>query len=236
MIGVVGHGGTADRVVRRLRDADERVVTGAAEEVIEAGPSAVVAVGEAALVDLVWAGLDAPALPVGSAPGFPAVRPSEAPTAAERLAAGEIETRNHRLLAVAVDGGPVGPAALDVLLVRAEPGRISEYGVAAGGTRSRFRADGVVVATPAGSYGYAHAAGGPQLALDATAVTVVPVAPFGLGTPSWVFDPAGGVELTVERDEGDVSVRLDGRGRRRLTGRSTVTLEPGDVLRTVVPP
>jgi NAD+ kinase len=119
------------------------------------------------------------------------------------------------------------------MLVRAEPGRISEFGVRAGGTRSRFRADGIVLATPLGSHGYAHDAGGPRLAPGVGAVTVVPVAAFGLGAPTWVVDPAGGVRLSVERDEGDVSLLVDGRERHRLAGRAAVDVATDGVLTTV---
>lgn len=235
MIGVVGVGPTADRVTRRLRDAGETVLNDEADRVVEADPAAVVAVGEAALVALVWAQLDGPVLAVDIGPGLPSVPADEAAVAVERLADDEVQSHDHRLLTVSVDGAPVGPAALDAMLVRSEPGRISEYGVTAAGTRSRFRADGVVAATPAGSRGYARAAGGPQLALDTDGVAVVPVAPFGLGAPSWVFDPAAGIDLTVERDEGEVSVLIDGRVRRRMAGRFTMTLAPDGLLRTVVP-
>lgn len=235
MVGVVGGEEDGGRLADRLADAGHDVRHDDAEAVLAADPGAVVAVGEGALVDLVWAGVDVPVLPVGTDEGLPWVAPDDAPAAVEALAAGDHGTRDRRLLSVVADGEPVGPAAFDVLLVRAEPGRISEYGLEAAGTRSRFRADGVVAATPAGSHGYAHAAGGPRLAADAGAVVVVPVAPFGLGAPSWVFDADGGLELRVERDEGAVTLLLDGRQRRELAGQSSVTLGPGGRLRVAVP-
>lgn len=235
MLGVVGDDGTARRLVDRLRDAGAEVVTGGPDGVVDRGPDAVVAVGEDALVDLVWSGVDAPLLTVGTGRGLPAVSPDAAPAAVDALLGGDVDTRDHRLLAVEVEGEAIGPAALDVLLVRSQPGRISEYRLDADGTRSRFRADGVVAATPAGSHGYAHDAGGPRLAPGTDAVAVVPVAAFGLGAPAWVVDPGGGLSLSVERDEGEVSLLLDGRERRRLAGQSLVALTRGGTLRTVVP-
>ena len=235
MIGVVGDGEAADRVGERLAGAGVEVARGPADEVVAAGPDAVVAVGEAALAAVVAAGYDGAVLPVDAGPGVDAVAPGAAPDAAERLVAGDVVSTERPLLAVDVAGERVGRALLDVLLVRSEPGRISEFGVAVDGRRRRFRADGVVAATPAGSHGYAHAAGGPRLAAGVDAVAVVPVAPFALGADAWVVDPAPGVELAVERDEGAVAVLLDGREVRTLAGRSTVALAPAGSLALVRP-
>lgn len=236
MIGVVGEGDVADVVADQLEGGGRTVATGGAEPVLDRDPVALLAVGEAGLIDLVWAGVPAPVLLVDIGAGFPSVSAQDALPVTDRLVAGEIETRDYSLMSVSIDDDAVGPAAFDAMLVRSEPGRISEYRLDAGDTRSRFRADGVLVATPAGSQGYAHAAGGPRLALDSRAVATVPVAPFGLGAPSWVFDATGEVELSIERDEGEVSLLLDGRERYRISGRETVTVAPGPPLRTVVPP
>lgn len=235
MLGVVGEAEARGKLADRLQAGGAAVETGDAAAVLAADPAVAVAVGETAVVDLVRAGVDVPVLPVGEVPGLPAMRADDVPAAAGRLRDGDVETRSHRLLAVDAAGSDVGAAAFDVLLVRSEPGRISEYSLVDEERRSRFRADGVVAATPAGSHGYAHAAGGPRLSLDAEAVAVVPVAAFGLGAPSWVVTPEDGLTLRVERDEGDVSVVVDGRERRRLAGRAAVSLTPGDTFRTVAP-
>jgi NAD+ kinase len=115
-------------------------------------------------------------------------------------------------------------AVYDVTLVTAEPARISEYAVTAGGERlDEFRADGVVVATPAGSRGYARDAGGPTV-LAADVASVVPVGPFQVHADAWVVgldgpaDPA--VVVTVERDEASVDLHADGE---RVSG-----VRPGD--------
>lgn len=235
MIGVVGDDGT-DGLAARFRDADGPVVSGPAERVLDGDPDVVVAIGEAAVVDVVATGMPVPLFVVGAVEGLPSVTRKGALAAADRLHAGEYDTVEVRSMDATVDGSAVGTAVFDVMLVRAEPGRISEYGLAAGGTRARFRADGVVAATPAGSHGYARAAGGPRLSPDADAVAVVPVAPFGLRSSSWVFDGDHEVRLSVERDEGDVSVLVDGRERHRLVGRSTTLLEPGGTFPLVVLP
>jgi NAD+ kinase len=235
MIGVVGDGGDADRVATTLEGAGIEVWAASAARLADATLEAVAAVGESALVELVEVGIDAPVLPVALDEGLPSIAVEDARRTVEAFHAGETLTRQHPLLDVVIDGGPVGRAVFDAMLVRSEPGRISEYRLSAPTADSRFRADGVVAVTPAGSHGYAQAAGGPRLGLDADAVVVVPVAAFGLGAPSWVLDPGAGLELRVERDEGDVSLLVDGRARRTLSGEAALTLTSGGTLETIVP-
>lgn len=236
MIGVVGAGGPAGRVAAAFDDAGLDAVETPAESADSGAFDVLAAVGEAALIDLVGGEVGTPVLPVGTHDGMPSVDLDAAVEAVEQYLDDRDRIRRNPLLAAAVGGAPAGIAAFDVMLVRSDPGRISEYSLTAGAARSRFRADGVVAATPAGSHGYARAAGGPRLEPDADAVAVVPVAAFGLGAPSWVLDPAAGLELRVERDEGDVSLLVDGRERERLSGQSTVALEPSGTLETVRPP
>nr|WP_246403835.1 hypothetical protein [Halobellus ruber] len=89
----------------------------------------------------------------------------------------------------------------------AEPARISEFGI--GSTDGWFetvRADGVVVATPLGSTGYARDAGAPVIA-PGTGLVAVPVSAYAMHAHPWVLRPP--MSLSVERDEADVTLRLD---------------------------
>lgn len=237
MIGVVGDGRVGERAASALRDADFDVTTGLRSPSADTEPpEVVIAAGERGLVDFVESGLDVPVLPVALGAGLPSAAVTDSPPTIEAYRAGKTTSRRHPLLAVEAAGEPVGRAVFDAMLVRSEPGRISEYSISAPAASSSFRADGVVAATPAGSHGYANAAGGPRLGLDAEAVVVVPVAAFGLGAPAWVLDLEAGLELRVERDEGDVSLLVDGRARRTLSGRASVVLTPGGTIETIEPP
>lgn len=171
---------------------------------------AVVAVGESAVIEtaLETATDDdpTPVLPVGV--GRHTVPGTAAPDAVRQLLAGEAKTVEHPVVSVTVDGDDFGRALLDVALVTDEPARISEYGVGfPTGRKMSIRADGIVVATPLGSDGYAGAAGGSVLE-PATGLSVVPVSPFTTGAETWVV--SGSVTLSVERDEEPVSFVVDG--------------------------
>jgi NAD+ kinase len=213
-LGIVG-GEVADRVREATEDADEPVARGSASEVLAADPEAVVAVGESALLGLVRAEAaaeDVPVLPVAAGPGYEGVPADDAVSAVERLLDGAFETVPRTLLDVSVGGERVGPALADAMLVTSEPARISEYAVRSDGERvARFRADGVAVSTPTGSHGYGRSAGGPVLEPETGVVGVVPVAPFAVNVDHWVLSADGPVGLSVERDEGEVSLLLDDR-------------------------
>lgn len=231
-------------------------VRGSAGEVVAADPGSVVAVGESSLLALVRAGVSAPVLPVAAGPGYGGVGddgyggtrseadgvgvdPAEESlvlAAVEALVAGEFGTESRTVLDVSVGGERVGRALADATLVTAEPARISEYAVETPDERvARFRADGVVVSTPTGSHGYGRSAGGPVLEPGSGVVSVVPVAPFAVNVDRWVVSADEPVALTVERDEGEVSLLVDDRTVRSVPPETPVELVADgtlDVVRT----
>ena len=230
-VGVVGDAELAAAV----EAAGGTAVDGAFDEV-----ALVVAGGEASLVDVARRGVDAPVLPVGGADGVGSVARVDAEAAVRRVLDGEFDTTRHPVVTVegAADGSTVaGAGALfDVALVAAEPARISEFAVRSGGEAvARFRADGVVASTPAGSAGYNRAAGGPLVAPETDVVAVVPIAPFATHADRWVL-PLDDVTLSVERDETPVELLVDGRTEATVAADDPVSLSGGADLRTVVVP
>jgi len=117
----------------------------------------------------------------------------------------------YPILSVEADGATAGKAVFDVAFVTDEPARISEYAVEITEDRHEsFRADGVAIATPLGSEGYANAAGGPVIGPGA-GLAVVPIAPFTTRRDTWVV--SDGVTLSVERESEAVSLVVDGSRR-----------------------
>lgn len=130
-----------------------------------------------------------------------------------------------------LDGGVY--ALVDVTLVTGEPARISEYTIATGDERvMSVRADGVVVATPAGSHGYAHDAGGPRIAPETNVGTVVPIAPFAISDDHWVLSLSD-IRLTVERDDAPVDLFVDGQRVGTVSHEDTLSLTPVATLETI---
>jgi NAD+ kinase len=211
-VGVVGAGADG-AAVDAVSAGGGDPVAGDAETVLGSDPVAVVAVGEGALVDLAAAGVEVPVVPVSPPQPMQPVPVSGLGAAIASVLAGAFEGVAHPVLSLGTDapGGERARALFDLALVTAEPARISEYTVLRGDERvSTVRADGILVATPAGSTGYARAADGPVLAPGTGVVAVVPISPFATDADHWVL-PDDGVGLRVERDEAAVDLVADGR-------------------------
>ena len=197
-----------------------------------ADANAVVVDGEPALLALADHPPDCPVVAVDTGASRYDVPAADAAAAIRGLGGG-VETAPHPVLEVSIDGDAVGRAVTDVSLVTAEPARISEYGVAAGaGWTETVRADGVVVATPLGSEGYAHAVGGPVLAPE-TGVAAVPISPYAMRADAWVLRPP--VSLSVERDEAAVSLLLDDAVARTVPPATPIEIAPARTLSVVDP-
>ncbi|MFB6143643.1 MAG: ATP-NAD kinase [Halorientalis sp.] len=173
---------------------------------------ALVAVGESALCALVAGGPpDVPVLAIGAVAGVPSVSEDDAAAAVDDLVGGNCDTESHPVLGVAVGDAEPTRVLFDAMLVTVEPARISEFAVERGGDRvSQFRADGVVVATPAGSHGYASAVGAPVAMSDTDVVVAAPVAPFQTDVDRWVVQEEA-LTLSVEREESAVELLADDR-------------------------
>ncbi|WP_436907237.1 ATP-NAD kinase [Halosimplex marinum] len=222
LVGVVG--ADAEAAVAAVESAGGRATAGAASRVVD-GSDALVAVGEPALLAVARTGTDRPVLPVAAGRGVRSAPREALRDAVADLLAGDYESVPHPLVDVRVADRTRATALFDLMLVSAEPAQISEYAVDSGDDRvARFRADGVAVATPAGSSGYASDAGGPVLAPDTDAVAVVPVAPFETDIDHWALPPDG-LGVTVERDETTVHLLADDR----VVG----PVEPDDPVRVV---
>lgn len=186
-------------------ESDHIDATDVASE-IDAG-EAVFAVGAAAVEALAAVETDCPIVPVDVGIGRYDVDAGDVDRVVDALLEDAFTTVSHPVLAVAVDGERVGHAVADVTLMTSAPARISEYGIeTSDGWTETVRSDGVVVATPLGSTGYARAAGGPTLAPE-TGLAAVPISPYAMNPDVWVLRAP--VTLSVKRDEADVSLHLD---------------------------
>jgi NAD+ kinase len=87
----------------------------------------------------------------------------------------------------------------------------------------RYRADGLIVATPTGSTAYSVAAGGPILDPEMDAMILNPICPFTLSNRAIVIPPHETVIVQVEEEQrSEVLLTVDGQ--------IVVPLEPGDTI------
>ena len=76
---------------------------------------------------------------------------------------------------------------------------------------SRYRADGMIVATPTGSTAYSLSAGGPVLMPTVKALVVTPVAPHSLTHRPLVVPDSAEIEILLHSDEEEAYLSLDGQ-------------------------
>lgn len=230
-VGIVGDD-TSD-VVEALTGLAADPVVDTPENVLATSPDAVVAVGEAGLLALARCRPAAPILPVAAGAGVRSVPRESVDDALSRLVAGDWTTVCQPLLSVGGADTQRSLALMDAMAVTAEPAHISEYTLTAGGEQvARFRADGIVVATPAGTRGYARAAGAPVVQPGLDVLVAVPIAPFATSLDHWVVADDE-VTVTVERNESAVDVLADDRAIGVATLDDVVSIRADGAIETI---
>ncbi len=87
----------------------------------------------------------------------------------------------------------------------------------------RYRADGLIVATPTGSTAYSVAAGGPVLHPEMEAIIVNPICPFTLSHRPLVLPARELLHIYIgESQRTDIIITVDGQ--------KAIPLEPGDII------
>ena len=82
----------------------------------------------------------------------------------------------------------------------------------------RYRADGVIVATPTGSTAYSAAAGGPILHPEMSAMILNPICPFTLSHRPIVLPEDEEIIITVDSAQrSNVALTVDGQSLTPLT-------------------
>jgi NAD+ kinase len=100
----------------------------------------------------------------------------------------------------------------DVVINKAALARIIEINVRLNGLFvNKYRADGLIVATPTGSTAYNLSAGGPIVFPSMNAVVVTPICPFTLTNRPIVVPDDATIELILEKENEGVVLSLDGQ-------------------------
>jgi NAD+ kinase len=141
----------------------------------------------------------------------------EVETFADAVLSGDYATSRRTLLAAkvkAVDGTEQDFLALnEVVLARGQTGRlVSLSAYVDGDLLNRYRADGLIVATPTGSTAYSLSAGGPLISPSAAAFVITPICPHTLSQRSLIVGDDTLIELAPENaDEAPMLFTVDGR-------------------------
>ncbi len=126
----------------------------------------------------------------------------------------------------------------DAVVNQAALARLMEFHVHVDGSHvGRYRADGLIIATPTGSTAYSLAAGGPIVHPDMHAFVITPICPHMLTNRPLVVPDSSRIEITFTHEGEPVHVTLDGQVGFELErdDRVVITKSPNRVL-LVQPP
>ncbi len=124
----------------------------------------------------------------------------------------------------------------DAVISNGSVARIVDIQLSEGGSEvSRYRADGVIVATPTGSTAYSMSAGGAVVDPRLECFCVTPVCPHSLGSRPMVFPANANIELKniCEREKA-LFVTLDGRSNQEIFFGETVRITKSDLRAKLV--
>ncbi|NLX49768.1 MAG: NAD(+)/NADH kinase [Methanospirillum sp.] len=151
------------------------------------------------------------------------LEPGDAMTALARIAEGfEVERRMR--ITLSLEGAPIGTALNEAVIMTSRPAKMLRFSVIYDDQPSeRFRADGLLVATPTGSTAYAMSAGGPLVDPRIEGFLLVPLAPYMLSSRPHLISSDRTVEFALESAkpahlviDGQVQIELDPHARLRV--------------------
>jgi len=114
----------------------------------------------------------------------------------------------------------------DAVINKAALARMLDFDVYVDGAQvGRYRADGLIVATPTGSTAYSLAAGGPIVHPHLDAFVITPICPHMLTNRPLVIPDTACVEVDIAAAEEPVYLTLDGQIGFQLQSRDRVKIE-----------
>ena len=115
----------------------------------------------------------------------------------------------------------------EAVLMRGGTGRLISLEARVNGELlNRYRADGLIVATPTGSTAYSLAAGGPLIDEQAGVLVITPICPHSLSDRSLVLGDSSVIELEAIQPHSDsILFTVDGRDVLQLGKSSVVRVE-----------
>jgi NAD+ kinase len=134
------------------------------------------------------------------------------------------------------------PAALyqalnDVVIHKGALARIIELEASVDGHYvSRFRSDGLIMATPTGSTAYNLSAGGPIVFPSMSAIIMTPICPHTLTNVPLVLPPESHIEVTLCSAQDEVYVTLDGQVGMKIESGDRVRIERSERFVSLISP
>ncbi len=147
----------------------------------------------------------------------------------ERVLAGDHQISERMMLSAEVlrnnETAESQIALNDAVINKAALARMLDFDVYVDGAQvGRYRADGLIVATPTGSTAYSLAAGGPVVHPQLDAFVITPICPHMLTNRPLVVPDTARVEIDIAAAEEPVYLTLDGQVGFKLEPRDRVAI------------
>ncbi len=159
----------------------------------------------------------------------------------DEVLAGQFKTKHHFALEAKIfDGNKLissGIAMNDVVLQRNDHPRMIEFEMYSREQLVfRLRADGLVLATPAGSTAYALSAGGAIVHPQIDAISVVPICPHTVSNRPIILPADDAIELKLIDSPAPAALNLDGQVHSTLSVNNRVLVrKAGDISLVYLP-
>ncbi len=162
-------------------------------------------------------------------------------SALEEVRAGNFLIEGRMLLDVSVerDGNTVAlhRALNDAVINQAALAKMIELECYINGDFvNRFRADGMIIATPTGSTAYSLSAGGPIVFPSMSAILLTPICPHTLSNRPVVVSGEATIELRFKKADDGAMLSIDGQRSVTLTPKDRVTLRRSEMTFEIVRP
>ncbi|NME83502.1 NAD(+)/NADH kinase [Clostridium sp. SM-530-WT-3G] len=100
----------------------------------------------------------------------------------------------------------------DVVLARGTLSRMVKFRIYVDGKLySKFKGDGLIVATPTGSTAYSFSAGGPFIYPDLELITITPICPHTKAMQTIVLNGNSSIEIYADNEEENIYLTVDGQ-------------------------
>ena len=148
----------------------------------------------------------------------------------EQVFAGLYTSSSRMMLRASIERADRSVVTWDVLndavVNKTSLARIIEYEVAVNDEFvSRYRADGLIVATPTGSTAYSLSAGGPLIMPEMDAVVVCPISPHSLANRPLVLPADAQIAVKLITSDQDIVLTLDGQEGATFDHREVAKIE-----------
>ena len=154
---------------------------------------------------------------------------SKVKSAMRRILAADFVISRRTALAIEIEmdrAVTTGWALNDVVIARgANPHLIALNARIGSRPLTKYRCDGLVVATPTGSTAYSLSAGGPIVSPECSVLTVTPICPHALTDRPVVINSTEQMELRLARGSGGGTVQVDGMDISHVESNSIIRVK-----------